>query len=121
VDCKLPEYSASGGGEHLSVSGQVDITGPFTLQGAIVGGQVSFSFTPTDGGSIVNAETEQISSSGSFTYSGSGQDVTISGSGTYTIAGPIGKPLVLRHTGSGCANPGDCRDTEGEITLTPVE
>jgi hypothetical protein len=120
VNCELPQFNASGGGENLSVSGQVDITGPFTLQGAIVGGTVTLNFTPTDTGSIVDAATKQISSSGTFTYSGGGDSAMISGSGTYTISGAIGQPLSLAHHAGGCANPGECKDTEGDIVLTPV-
>jgi hypothetical protein len=117
VNCQLPTFSASGGGARLSVSGEVDITAPFALQGNIVGGQVSLVFTPTDTGSIVNAETMTISSSGTFTYSGT---ANTSGSGTYAISGPIGQPLVLTHIADGCTNPGTCQGTEGEIVLTPL-
>ncbi len=117
VNCQLPKFSASGGGERLTVSGEVDITAPFTLQGNVVGGQVSLAFTPTDTGSIVNAETMTISSSGTFTYSGT---ANTSGSGTYTISGPIGQPLTLTHVADGCTNPGTCQGTEGGIILTPL-
>ncbi|MDH5522141.1 MAG: hypothetical protein OEZ14_16595, partial [Acidimicrobiia bacterium] len=66
-------------------------------------------------------EAKLITSDGTFTYSGGGSDAQISGSGSYTISGSIGKPLTLNHDAGGCANPGECKDTEGDIILTPIQ
>ncbi len=105
-----PTYTATGGGEGLTVTGTVaDLTKTFTLEGTFPGASVTFAFFP-DG-----------ESAGSYTYKGSGGGVQISGQGTYTIAETDGTDGVLILTGhsNGCATPGGCRENTDVITLTP--
>jgi hypothetical protein len=105
-----PTYTATGGGDNLTVTGTVaDLTKTFTLEGTFPGASVTFAFFP-DG-----------ESAGSYTYKGSGGGVDISGQGTYTIAETDGADGVLVLTGhsNGCATPGGCRENTDVITLTP--
>ncbi|MEO8267552.1 MAG: hypothetical protein ABI706_18780 [Ilumatobacteraceae bacterium] len=105
-----PTYTASGGGDGLTVTGTVaDLTKTFTLEGTFPGASVTLAFFP-DG-----------ESAGSYTYKGSGGGVQISGQGTYKVAGPDGADGVLILTGhsNGCATPGGCRENTDVITLTP--
>lgn len=121
VTCVLPEFAARTRSGKLSVSGRVaDITAPFTLSGTFKGGHATLSFAPDRVDPLVNPETNEIFSSGSYTYSGGGSGTTVRGDGSYYIQGPVGKPLTLIYEGQGCANPGGCQKTSSTITLTPV-
>ena len=105
-----PTYTASGGGDGLTVTGTVaDLTKTFTLEGTFPGASVTLAFFP-DG-----------ESAGSYTYKGSGGGVQLSGQGTYTVAETDGADGVLVLTGhsNGCATPGGCRENTDVITLTP--
>lgn len=109
-DTRRPGYRASGGGNGLTVSGEVaDLAEPFALQGTIIGGSLTLSYTPT-------SET-----GGSYSYEGGGSGVTVNGSGTYTITGEEGGPLTLSQTGSGCVSVGTCATGTETITLTPID
>ncbi|MBG6135628.1 hypothetical protein [Longispora fulva] len=111
-DTKEGSYVASGGNP-VTVSGPVaDLNAPFTLPGQGPGFTVLYSYTPTS------------STGGTYTYSGSGPDVTMNGNGTYQITGsdPV---LTLTQNGNGCTKvvaggreAGDCRKTTNVITLT---
>jgi hypothetical protein len=101
-------YTASGGGNGLTVSGRVeDITLPFTLNGVFQGGTATFNYTP------------QSDTAGSVTYSGGGNGVTMKGDGSYTISGSGDGPLTMTVTTTGCVNVGGCKTNTDVITLTP--
>lgn len=109
-DTRRRGYRASGGGNGLTVSGEVgDVAEPFEIQGTFPGGKATFSYTPT-------SET-----GGSVSYEGGGGGATMSGTGTYTITGEEGGPLSLTQTVSGCVDIGGCRTTTETITLTPID
>jgi hypothetical protein len=111
IDWTSTTYEASGGSAELTVSGNVgDIESPFTLRGAIVGGELTFDYVPSS------------ATAGSLTYQGGGSGVTAAGTGSYTIAeGPDGT-LVLTQTSEGCVDgvPNSCRSNTDVITLTPI-
>ena len=105
-----PTYTASGGGDQLTVTGTVaDVTNTFTLSGIFPGASLTFAFFP-DG-----------DKGGQYTYKGSGNGVQLSGQGTYTIdaSDPNGVLVITGHS-NGCATPGGCRDNTDVITLTPA-
>jgi len=105
-------YIATGGGPGMVVTGTVeDLAAAFTLQGQGTGFTVSFNYTPSG----------PEGRSGSVRYSGSGGDVTLKGTGTYTVAGAEGGPLTMTVQTNGCATPGGCRANTETITLTPVD
>ncbi len=105
--CK-PVWTASGGGDGLTLSGIVeDLTKPFTLNGSFPGATVQFAYFPTD------------EHGGAHTYMGSGSGMTLSGNGDYTISGEEGGTLTLTGHSHGCVNGGGCRDTTEVVTLTP--
>jgi len=103
-------WEASSEGGRISITGTVsDITAPFTLEGVFEGGEASLTFVPTN------------EHGGSYTYTGGGSGVTVSGGGTYTLEGNEGEVLTLRYSGNGCANPGGCANTSAVVTLTPQD
>ncbi len=103
-------WEASSEGGRISITGTVsDITEPFTLEGVFEGGEASLTFVPTD------------EHGGSYTYTGGGSGVTVSGGGTYTLEGNEGEVLTLRYSGDGCANPGGCAKTSAVVILTPQD
>ncbi len=105
--CK-PVYTATGGGDGLTLSGIVeDLTKPFTLNGSFPGATEQFAYFPTD------------EHGGAHTYMGSGSGVQFSGNGTYTITGEDGGPLTLTGNSHGCVTDGGCRGTTEVVTLTP--
>lgn len=102
-------YRASGGGNGLVVTGQVElVTEPFELDGTFPGGSATFTYTPTS------------DAAGTVSYRGGGSGAIVTGQGTYTLAGEPGGPLTLTQTTSGCADIGGCRTQTEVITLTPL-
>lgn len=117
VVCVLPEYQASTQSGNISITGRVsDVNNRFNLTGTFQGGSAQLTFLPD----LVPLEGN-LSPGGSFFYTGGGSGATISGDGSYTLAGTLGQPLTLRYSASGCANPGRCEDTDVVILLTPIE
>jgi hypothetical protein len=105
--CLPKVFEASGGGEGLSVSGQVtDLTQPFELHGTFPGGTSTHHYTPTS------------DTGGTSSYQASGSGVTASGNGTYTLR-ESGGNVILVDTSDGCVNGvGSCKHTTATITLT---
>lgn len=106
-------YSASGSGDGITISGSIcgTVDAPFTLNGSIEGGSVTFNYSPAS------------EKGGSVSYTGSGYGFSVSGSGTYKISGSDDGPLTLVQTNNGCVDgvDGSCRTTTETITLTPTE
>lgn len=106
--CKPKMFVASGGGDGLSVYGEVkDPTKPFALRGTFPGANADFNFTPTGPGG------------GTSSYTASGSGVTGHGTGTYTIK-RLNDDWVVIDVEYGCVDgiPGSCRTTTSTITLS---
>jgi hypothetical protein len=104
-------YTIVGGGNGLKVSGRVaDISRPFTVQGTIIGGTASFTFTPDSKGALTGAV--------SYTIAGSG--ATGSGKGTWRMQPGAGGVITLTDHVSGCVRGGGCRATTETFKLTPT-
>lgn len=107
--CKRTSYRVTGGGRLTVNSTVASVRVPFTVNGAGNGFRVTFSFTPGD----------KTGTFGSVTYEGSGEGITMSGSGEYAISGKDPGPYNLKMTVHGCVNVGKC-DTNTDIwKLTP--
>jgi hypothetical protein len=106
-------YSASGSGDGITISGSIcgTVDAPFTLNGTIEGGSVTFNYSPAS------------QKGGSVSYVGSGMGFSFSGSGTYQVSGSDDGPLTLVQTTSGCVGgaPGACATSTETITLTPTD
>lgn len=102
-------YAVSGGGDGLTVSGEVGrVDQPFSISGTFPGADISFDFTPTD------------ATSGTVTGAFSGSGVSGTVEGPYTISGEPPGTLTLTMTTSGCVGVGGCRTNTSVITLTPI-
>ena len=117
VVCVIPEYQASTQSGNISISGRVsDVNKSYTLTGSFQGGSAKLTFIPD----LVPLDGN-LSPGGSYSYTGGGSGATVSGKGSYTLAGTLGQPLTLRYSAHGCADPGKCADTDVVILLTPID
>lgn len=104
-------WIASGGGQMITVSGQVtDLLAPFTLEGVFPGGTALFEYTPVNIGG------------GPVTYTLSGSGVTGSGEGIYSLTALPNGVYQLVQTTDGCVDgiPNSCRTNSETILLTPT-
>lgn len=108
--CTTTTYRVTGGGKGLTVNGTVaSMTEPFQVNGAGDGFVVIFSFQPGD-------DTGKF---GLVTYEGGGSGVTMSGSGSYTVAGADPGPYTVTTTTQGCVDGGNCATNTDVLKFTP--
>ncbi|MHA6523306.1 hypothetical protein [Tessaracoccus sp. G1721] len=107
--CTKTTYRVTGG-SGVTVNATVEsMTAPFEVNGAGDGFRLIFSFQPGD-------DTGKF---GLVTYEGGGSGVTMSGSGSYTVAGADPGPYTLTMTTQGCVDGGTCATNTDKLKFTP--
>lgn len=113
TDWALPGYRAAGQDEVARFSGVVcSLEQPFTITKIWPGGLVTYQFTPSS------------PQAGTFSISGSFQEVIISGEGTYEVFGSEDYPGLLQQTHECYQVPGYptyCKEKQFPIGLVPLD